>query len=427
MTTALLRERTVKDLAQMAKEQGVPGWHAMRKEQLIKALLSRRSANRSQPLAKAASTARKSKEPSSARLRVDGRHTHSKGAITHAKPDSHSKLDSSNGRAKQVPASSEVKSVAKSASPSDPVKRPVTQHASSRASSRAREALSRRTHLKDLSVKSESASVGRPVRDKIVLIVRDPYWLHVHWDICRASVIRAREALGPEWHGARPILRLYRVCDTSITSQADVHECDVEIHGGVNDWYIDVHTPPATYRADIGYLCGNGRFHQLARGNKVTTPHAGEGGPVDRHWDDIAEDFDRIYAMSGGFTEEGASEELRESLEERLRRPVQGRGASQFRGPADIVDGRADFQFHVDAEIIIYGTARPDAYVKVDGEPVRLREDGTFTMRLNLPDKRQIVPIIAQTFDGVEQRTAVLAFERNTKYMEPVIREPNEE
>jgi hypothetical protein len=59
----------------------------------------------------------------------------------------------------------------------------------------------------------------------------------------------------------------------------------------------------------------------------------------------------------------------------------------------------------------------------VQGEPVRLRPDGTFTMRLSLPDKRQVIPAVAASSDGVEQRTAVIALERNTKYMEPVIRE----
>lgn len=410
VTTAVLRERTVKDLARMAKESGVPGWHSMRKEQLIKALLSR-TANGS----KSARVAAKPRA-SSARVRLDAPHIRPSLPASKASTVAMPNEASANGSdAKHAPAATP---------PSQTTE--AKPHRPSRTSARARQILLQRNHLKDLSLKSESASAGRAVRDKIVLLVRDPYWLHAHWEISRSTVIRAREALGPDWHSAKPILRLYRVCDTSITSQADIHECDIEIHGGVNDWYIDVQNPPSMYRVDIGYLCANGRFHNLARGNKVTTPSAGEAGVVDRHWDDIAEDFDRIYAMSGGFHEEGTSEELREALEERLRRPVQGRGSNHFRGPADIVDGRVDFHFHVDAEIIIHGSARPDAHVKVDGEPVRLRNDGSFTMRLNLPDKRQIVPIIAQTSDGVEQRTAVLAFERNTKYMEPVIREPED-
>ncbi len=39
MTAASLREKPVRDLARLAKRQGVRGWHAMRKDELIKALV----------------------------------------------------------------------------------------------------------------------------------------------------------------------------------------------------------------------------------------------------------------------------------------------------------------------------------------------------------------------------------------------------
>ena len=39
VTAASLRSQTSKDLAQMAKNKGVPGWHSMRKEQLVHALV----------------------------------------------------------------------------------------------------------------------------------------------------------------------------------------------------------------------------------------------------------------------------------------------------------------------------------------------------------------------------------------------------
>ena len=50
MTAATLRSYTAKDLAQMARQGGVTGWHSMRKEELIRALMrvaQRRTAVRS--------------------------------------------------------------------------------------------------------------------------------------------------------------------------------------------------------------------------------------------------------------------------------------------------------------------------------------------------------------------------------------------
>ena len=71
-------------------------------------------------------------------------------------------------------------------------------------------------------------------------------------------------------------------------------------------------------------------------------------------------------------------------------------------------------------------TTEPGARVTVHGEPVKLRPDGTFTMRFSLPNCRQVIPATASSADGLEQRTVVLAVERNTKAMEPLIREAAE-
>ena len=73
--------------------------------------------------------------------------------------------------------------------------------------------------------------------------------------------------------------------------------------------------------------------------------------------------------------------------------------------------------------MVIFGSADASAYVTLAGEPVKLRSDGSFTVRLPLPDRRQVLPIVASSADGVEQRTTVLAVERNTKVMEPLIKQ----
>jgi hypothetical protein len=84
------------------------------------------------------------------------------------------------------------------------------------------------------------------------------------------------------------------------------------------------------------------------------------------------------------------------------------------------------FWFQIDAELIVYGATEPNARVTLQGEPVKLRPDGTFTMRFSLPDSRQIIPAVAASADGVEERTIVLAVERNTKQLEPMIFDGNE-
>jgi hypothetical protein len=86
-----------------------------------------------------------------------------------------------------------------------------------------------------------------------------------------------------------------------------------------------------------------------------------------------------------------------------------------------------NFHFEVDAEIIVFGSTKPDAHVNLSGEPVKIRPDGSFAVRLALPDRRQVLPVTASSRDGVEERTIVLAIERNTKVMEPLMHDPNEQ
>jgi uncharacterized protein len=132
--------------------------------------------------------------------------------------------------------------------------------------------------------------------------------------------------------------------------------------------------------------------------------------------------------LSGGYADENnTSGELQELFEERLRRPMGHVTTSQFGSGAErVLNRHRELEFHVDAEMILYGRTKPDAKVTLGGEPIKLRPDGSFTVRQPMPDKRQVLPVVASTPDGVEQRTIVIAVERNTKVLEPMVRESNE-
>jgi hypothetical protein len=264
-------------------------------------------------------------------------------------------------------------------------------------------------------------------KDRIVCMVRDPYWLHTYWEITRGAIQRAEAALAQDWHGARPILRLLDVSSHETNSGAETALRDIEIHGGCNNWYIDVNNPPRSYRVDIGYLARNGQFYVLARSNVVTTPRAGMSDRIDENWADFDfEKADKIFAMSGGFDPTASSLELKELFEERLRRPMGSPSVTSFGSGAFQFGKERKFWFQLDAELIVYGATEPTAKVSLQGEPIKLRPDGTFTMRFSLPDSRQIIPAVAASADGIEERTIVLAVERNTKHLEPVINEVQE-
>jgi hypothetical protein len=394
ITAASLRERTSKDLAQLAKKKGVSGWHSMRKEQLVRALLRLADASKSKS-SRNGSSKKSSTKTTSARRR--------KSASSASKS---SAAKASAGRRKT---GSRAKNKTKSPT----------------AARRIRKVNAKRTQSKDLALSHSNGKAKGPVKDRAVLMVRDPYWLQASWEITRQSVQRVRAAMAEHWHLAKPTLRLLEVDGGATTSSAERVERDIEIHGGVNNWYIDINTPPKNFRIAVGYLAQDGRFFQIVRSNVVTTPVPGSSDAIDKNWTDVAENYEKIYAQSGGHEELGAGE-LQEMFEERLRRPMGAPMVTRYGiGAEATLNRKRDFDFEVEAEMIIYGTTRPDAHVTLSGEPVKLRSDGTFTVRLAMPDRRQVLPVVASSGDGMEQRTIVLAVERNTKVMEPYVRDPN--
>jgi len=376
MTSASLREKPVRDLARLAKQHGVAGWHSMRKDQLIKALV------RKAKKALVPETRRSAARPSTV---VPGVRTKAAAAQASA--------------AAAVAHNAEV----------------------ARRIAEVRERLAR---AKNLATPPEGGRNKRPARDRMVLMVRGPHWLHAFWEIVPRSIERAQSALGQEWHGAKPVLRLLRIENGLQGSPSEQVVREIDIHGGVKNWFVDVREP-LRCRVEIGYLAASGRFHALARSNAVNTPAASQCDTLDAHWGEIIDDCDRIYAMSGGFSPENNSTELQELFEERLRRPM-GPPAARVQPASDDdgeTPGQVNFQLEVDAEIIVYGATRADAYVTLQGEPVKVQPDGTFRVRVDLPNKRQVLPIVANAPNGGGRQTVVMAVERNTKAMEPYSRD----
>lgn len=363
MTVDTLKDCNKKHLSQMAKERGIVGWHAMRKDQLIRALTAVRPTPPARPKADR-SASRTSKA---------------------AKRSSSSASDAASTSARRPPA------------PPSPSSAPPStlDHASQ--------------------------------KDRIIVLARDPYWLHAHWELSRTTLARAQAALGQEWHSARPILRLMDVTSEDTTTAAERPIRDIPIHGGVNNWYIDVLKPPRSYRIDVGYLSRQGKFYVLARSNIVTTPKAGVTDSLEENWASVQEQFERVQNPStiGANAEPDASVDLNDLFDERLRRPLSSLSMRNLSLGA-LPGLERSFHFEIDAELIVYGTTDPEAQVTLQEEAVPLRPDGTFTVRFSLPDARQIIRAVATSPDGVEERTVVLAVERNTKELEPMIHDANE-
>jgi hypothetical protein len=254
--------------------------------------------------------------------------------------------------------------------------------------------------------------------DRIVLLVRDPYWIHVYWEVSRDTLLRAKAALKEEWEGARSVLRVYDITGIDFDGHNAESHFDIEIGGGTNNWYINTGVPNRTYCVDIGLLSGSGRFIMLARSNRATTPRDAPSEVSDEQWMIPDWQFEQIYALSGGFNVGTGSAELKEMMEKALGREVSSGAPSSFSISSPGVGGRPrarGFWFRIGTELIVYGATEPDAKVTLQGQPVKLRPDGTFTARFDLPDGEQVIPAVAVSADGVDTITITPTVSKKTK------------
>lgn len=372
VTASNLQARTSRELAQIAKSEGVRGWHSMRKAELIQALL----------------------ETSRGQLPQSTKNRNSAAAVS-------STGKSSTGKSRKAQATGSV---------------------DSRIARQIRSERERQEKLKDLSLSTAADANSHLIkRDRMVLIVRDAWWIQAYWEVTRSSVLRARVALGRQWHSAQPALRLFEVTSDGNTNSVEQPTTDISVSGDARNWFINVPDRTKTYRAGIGYLLKDGQFHLIAKSNDVNLPAPGSCGIGD-NWADISVDAHQYFVLSGGQDSTRQSGDLQSVIEERTKQPIEAAFADHAHS-ADAL--QAPLSCKVDAEMLVYGSTLPSASVTIGGSPARVQSDGSFAMRVNLPDRRQVLPVVVTNYDGTQQQTTVLAVERNTKTLDLLHRDPD--
>ena len=269
----------------------------------------------------------------------------------------------------------------------------------------------------DIGIQQESPYKGVfPTEDlpggygdtRIVLMVRDPYWIYTYWEIQESAVQQALSSHNLLGQQAEEVLRVYFGDETI--------NYDIEVEGLLNDWYINVGRPDTEFFVDYG-LRVQGRFIPLARSNRVRTPRSGMSEVIDDQWMTLEEESRMIYALSGGFRMGEGSLGLQEMMERRLWGEISSGAISSFFGSGkfrELERGRR-FWYHLDAELIVYGATDPDAKVTLQGRPVQLRPDGTFTARFALPDGKQDIPVTFISPDEIDKVTITPKVMRQTE------------
>lgn len=264
----------------------------------------------------------------------------------------------------------------------------------------------------------------------IYLMVRDPHWIYAYWELQKDYVEGSRESLGGTWSEICTVLRVYDVSD----SQSEPAYQDLYLGGITDHWHINA-VPDRSYFVEIGLLHKDGRFLVLARSNPVLMPRDSMSDVLDEEWMDI--DFDKVYALSGGFDVGKSSQELRKLMQDRM----QGNLSSGSGSGAGIVTSMSSpgsgswgghgleamkarkFFFWLDCEVIVYGGTEPDAKVTFQGKVIQLRPDGTFSFRFALPDGNFVFDAKAESSDGIEERVITPVVQRETSRPAPVFKQ----
>ncbi len=269
--------------------------------------------------------------------------------------------------------------------------------------------------------------------DRIVLMSKDPYWLHAYWELTGASLKRAWELLGHTT--AALALRVHHFAAAHTGDESG--SFDVEVSEQARNWYIHGGHPGGAFEVEVGLKSADGRFVGLARSARIVCPTDRPSDLLDEEWLSLAGEFEEIYALSGGYRTltSGGSLELRELLARRMEEMmgsgavssfgISSLGVSSFGAPAIGASGaypaaprHRKFWFVLGTELIVYGATEPDAKVTCQGRPVTLRPDGTFTLRFALPDGTQTIPCTATSADRVDTITITPRVEKNTSQEE---------
>ncbi|MCY2962963.1 MAG: DUF4912 domain-containing protein [Planctomycetota bacterium] len=378
-----------KDLEVLARKQGVAGAASLSKPQLLRALQQGKTTPKSKSHSGTVKPASRSKGTSAT--------SNSKKSVA----------PSPNGRVSKKPPTVVAKPTAAkpTATATQPTKPRTPAPRTTAESGRHGEATAASPVVRHRDLSTGDAGDARG-KNLLVASACDPHWIRISWLLSRDSVRRAETRLGPEWHRAIPVLRLFRIHSDDASAGNETFIKDAIIDSDSNTWYLPVPTPGRAFRVHIGYRGSSGTFFAMAKSGICHMPKLNAARLSDP-------------AHFGAFSEhgvmvdgEGAGDDANPA------RPIGFSTIAHF-GPAATRERlTGEFTFKLATELVIHGNTRPGSALTVQGESVELRDDGSFTLRINQPEGRQVLAFTAMDPRGNERRMIVLAMERNTKELE---------
>lgn len=261
-------------------------------------------------------------------------------------------------------------------------------------------------------------------KNRLITLVRDPEWLYTFWDVAGETINEVKKAIGSKEFGeSKKILRVYN------SDGGGRQYSDIELSDTACSWYIHV-KPEAAYVLELGYRTKKGDFYKLAASNDIATPPNNISESKDEKW--MVKDgvFEKIYELSGGLHSGMSSADLMQAMargmnpeefSQLISRGISSEtlssqfGAEKSRLEEEVKKQRK-FWMVLNTELIVYGATEPDASVTIMGKAVKLRPDGTFSIRMALPDGEIDIPVTGVSADKIDEITITPEVHKRTHY-----------
>ena len=238
----------------------------------------------------------------------------------------------------------------------------------------------------------------------LVLMQKDPNWMHAFWEVSENRINEAKKGKG------KIVLRLFDIADDLTVQRGKKRKFrDVVVPANARSWYVE-NTAGKSCVAVLGAVAGK-EFKPIVESAPVMTFDKSAAAPAE---DDAFAKASLGGNTLGNFMSSGFSSQTAESWLKKLGGNFGSSSESMFSGALssaalqsnnievskDSVNYGKDFFLWVKTRLIVYGGTRPDAHLQVRGEPFPLNPDGTFSFEEDLPDSTKIIPVFATDKDG---------------------------
>jgi len=125
--------------------------------------------------------------------------------------------------------------------------------------------------------------------DRLYLLIKDPHWTFLWWDLQPATVERLKRELGDRDERAGFVLRIHDVTDILFNGFNSHHSFDVPVRDWTDHWYLFIPNAGRNYCAEVGFKV-DGCFLPAVRSNTAFLPRECPAAANSERWSTISID-----------------------------------------------------------------------------------------------------------------------------------------